>query len=337
MTRLLLRLVPAAALLITTTLAQTPPREKFQNADVLYGWTTNSQSQRLRTFITKPKSATGKVPVIFFVGWLSCDSVEYPRGAGRDGFAALVISLIEESGFATVRMDKPGVGESQGDCAHADYDSELSGYRNAFDNLSQYAFLDLDRIFVVGLSNGGGVSPLVPRTHPVLAYVAAGSWGRTWYEHMLELERRRLTAAGDSPADVNRKVAAFTQFYDLYLIQKKTPGEIIAAHPEWKSIWYDEPGGQYGRPAAFYQQLQALNLGELWQNVTAPVLVIHGADDDIMSHADSVAIADTVNRAHPNHARFVEIPGMDHGFTVSRQFHQPLVPEILTFMRAQLR
>src|SRR5207245_5988570 len=112
---------------------------------------------------------------------------------------------------------------------------------------------------------------------------------------MIELEPVRLAGAGPTSADVNADVKAFTAFYNLYLIQGMTPGDVIRQHPEWKSLWYDAPDGQYGRPAAFYQQLQALNLGEAWQKVTAPVLVMRGTADTIMSDADARAIADTVN------------------------------------------
>jgi len=64
----------------------------------------------------------------------------------------------------------------------------------------------------------------------------------------------------------------FSQFYDLY-DQGHTPGEVIRQHPKWQDYWYDSSDGQYGPSAAFYQQLQALNLGEAWQKVDAPVLV----------------------------------------------------------------
>jgi hypothetical protein len=73
---------------------QAPPanssykREQFQNAEITYDWVTNSQGQKIRTFVTRPKSASGKVPAIFFVGWLSCDSVEYSDGE-TDGFGAI--------------------------------------------------------------------------------------------------------------------------------------------------------------------------------------------------------------------------------------------------------
>jgi len=315
---------------------QAPAREHFQNAAVVYDWVSNSRGERLRTFITRPKNAGGKVPVIFFVGWLSCDSMEYPDPGTRDGFGILIRRLIDQSGYATVRMDKPGVGESQGDCAKADFHSEMEGWQAAFDSLPKYDFVDRERLFVFGMSNGGGFSPLAARDHPVRGFISAGSWGRTWYEHMLELERRRLTADGKSPAEVNQSVKAFAEFYDLYLNQGMTPGQVVEHHPEWKALWYDAPDGQYGRPAAFYQQLQALNLGETWQSVNAPVLVIHGGADDIMSRADSEAIAQIVNQTHPGHARYVDIPGMTHGFDVNKTFYDDVVPTVLNWMKEQL-
>ena len=310
-------------------------REHFQNAAILYGWAQDNRGERLRTFITRPNDATGKVPAIFFVSWLSCDSVEYPDIDPKDGFGILLHRLIEQSGYATMRMNKPGVGESEGDCGKADFTEELSGYQSAFEEMLKYDFIDPAKIFVIGLSNGGGTSALVPRQHPVRGYIAASSWGRTWYEHMLDLERRRLMEEGKPPAEVNTAVKAFVEFYILYLIKSMTPGQIIAQHPEWKNLWYDSPDGQYGRPAAFYQQLQALNLGEIWQKVNEPVLVLRGTADNIMSRADSEAIARIVNQVHPGHARYVQIDDMTHGFTVNGKFYEELVPTILTWMREQ--
>jgi pimeloyl-ACP methyl ester carboxylesterase len=104
--------------------------------------------------------------------------------------------------------------------------------------------------------------------------------------------------------------------------------QVIAQHPEWKNIWYDAADGQYGRPAAFYQQLQSLNLGQVWQDVDRPVLVVYGTGDVIMSRADSDAISETVNRVHPGAARNYTVDRMNHLFTIDGKFYDPLVPEI---------
>ena len=200
----------------------------------------------------------------------------------------------------------------------------------------KYNFIDASKIIVIGISNGGGTAPLVPRQHPVRRYIAASSWGRTWYEHMLEMERVRLTKAGKSPAAVNSAIKVFAQVYNLYLINGLTPGEILTRHPDWKPFWYDAPDGQYGRPAAFYQQLQALNLGEAWQNITVPVLVRRGTADNIMSDGDARAPAENVNRAHPGSARYEEIKDADHLFTINGKFADEVVPTMLSWMREHL-
>ena len=311
------------------------PREHFQNATATYDWVRDSRGNKLRTIVTRPNNGADRVPVIFFVGWLSCDSVEYSHGES-DAFGAIFWRLIDTSGYATMRMDKPGVGESAGVCKETDFLTELSGYRAAFDSLRKYQFIDLDRVFVVGLSNGGGTAPLVAQGKPVRGYIAASSWGRTWYEHMLELERVRLSNDGKkSPSEINSSVKQFTDFYSLYLIHKMTPGEIVKTHPEWATLWYDEPDGQYGRPAAFYQQLQDLNLGETWSVVNAPVLVLHGTADSIMSHADSVEIANIVNRVHPESAQFTNIPEADHLLGIHGKLADSVVPTMLNWIKKQ--
>ena len=123
-------------------------------------------------------------------------------------------------------------------------------------------------------------------------------------------ERRRLRGARKSPAEVNTAVKAFADFYDLY-------------HDEWDdsragcraASGVDEPlvrtprRGATGSPAVFYQQLQGLNLGEVWQNLKAPVLVIRGSADSVRSRAGAESIVQTVNQIHP------ETPGLSKSMT----------------------
>jgi hypothetical protein len=55
-----------------------------------------------------------------------------------------------------------------------------------------------------------------------------------------------------------------------------------------------------------------------------------------MSEADGAAIAQIVNQSHPGKARFVQIDGMTHGFTIAGKFDDALVPMMLAWMRTQL-
>jgi pimeloyl-ACP methyl ester carboxylesterase len=310
--RMLWLLIPVAAAAQASNSALQPGREHIPGAEVLLGRVQSKEGYSLRTFITRPHGAKGKLPVIFMVGWLSCDSVEAPKGP-EDGFMQLFFDLASRSGFATYRVDKPGVGESQGPkCSDADFTAELSAYRAAFAALKTVDFLDPTRVYIVGFSNGGGFAPLVPGPDPVRGYMVFGGWYKTWLEHMLEHERRRMKLSGLAEPEVNSRLKKYATFYDLYLNGKLSPGEIIRRRPEMKEIWYDEPERQYGRPAAFYQQLQQLNLAEARQSVDAPVLAVHGEYDWIMSAGDYRLLVDSLNAHHPGSATYVEWPHADH-------------------------
>jgi len=179
--------------------------------------------------------------------------------------------------------------------------------------MQQLVFVDTSRIYVMGFSNGGGFAPLVAGDTPVRGYLVFSGWYKTWLEHMLEHERRRMELSGLSETEINARMKQYGTFYDLYLNGKKTPGAVIAEHLEFKVVWYDEPAGQYGRPANFYWQLQALNLAEAWSRVNVPVLAVHGEYDWIMSADDYKLLAEGLNARHPGSAVYLDWPKADHG------------------------
>ena len=288
-------------------------REHISGAESLMGSLPTPAGFAVRVFVTRPEKASGKLPVIFVAAWLSCDSTEAPNGP-TDGFTQLLFDVAGRSGFVTYRVDKPGTGESGGPkCGDADFTTELQAYQAAFGALQQLPFVDASRVYVMGFSNGGGFAPLVTGDAPVRGYLVFSGWYKTWLEHMLEHERRRMKLSGLSETEINARMKQYATFYDLYLNDKKTPGAVIAAHPEFKAIWYDEPERQYGRPASFYQQLQGLNLAEAWSRVNVPVLAVHGQYDWIMSADDYRLLTNTLNARHPGSAVYADWPKADHG------------------------
>lgn len=292
-----------------------PNVEQFQNVSLELGSVRDSKGQRLRTLITVPRSASSaRLPAIFVAGWLSCDSVEVASDA-KDGVSRLLYQIIQQSGALVMRMDKQGIGDSEGICKETDFDTELAGYRAAFAALKSHERADTSRIMMVGISNGGGFAPLVAQGTPVAGYVSIGGWSKTWFEHMIELERRRLALEGRPPGAINAEIKPLAEFHAAYLFERLTPAQVMATRKHLASVWYDEPAHQYGRPAAFYHQLQALNLSSAWAEVSAPVLVVWGEYDWIMSREDQSQIVDLVNARAPGSARLLVVPAMDHSFS----------------------
>jgi pimeloyl-ACP methyl ester carboxylesterase len=293
------------------------PRETYPNVDVIYDSVPTPQGERLRTIVTKPRELQGKLPVLFVAGWLSCDSVEAPENT-RDETGMLFRQLAQLPGLCLFRVDKQGVGDSEGSCAENDFNSELADYRAAFAALKNYDFIDSDRVYVLGMSNGGGFAPLVAQTSAqegqVRGFIVVGGWVKTWFEHMLEIERRRYALSGKKPAEVTQQMKGASTLYHEWLIKKRKVADILQENTPLADLW---PEGKdrahlYGRPLAFYEQLQDLNLAAAWAKVKVPTLVLHGQYDWIMSRDDHELIAQYVNTNSPAKARFVEVADMGH-------------------------
>jgi pimeloyl-ACP methyl ester carboxylesterase len=148
---------------------------------------------------------------------------------------------------------------------------------------------------------------------------------------MLEHERKRLELSGKSPAEIDESMRAFIDFYSLYLNQGMAPAEAIRSKPALARFWYDEPGGQYGRSAVYYQQVQKLNVGAAWARISAPVLILYGEYDWIMSRGDQELIVDIVNSRHPGNARLTVYPKMDHNLDTYESLDKAFKGEGRTF------
>ena len=146
-------------------------------------------------------------------------------------------------------------------------------------------------------------------------YITIGGWVKTWFEHMLDIERRRFALMKKSPGEVTDRIKGATTLYYEWLIKGRSVSEILKEKPELAELW---PEGKdqthlYGRPLKFYRDLQKLNLAAAWSRVKVPALIVHGQFDWIMGREDSELIAQIVNANVPGAARFIEVPEMGHG------------------------
>jgi pimeloyl-ACP methyl ester carboxylesterase len=293
----------------------TLPEERIPGCVVRYGSVQTSRGDRVRTVFTRPERATGRVPTLVFIPWLSCDPVE--GAVPGDGWMEVLRALAARSGWGLYRVEKPGVGDSEGpDCGHNDLEADLSAFRAALADVHRMAEVDPARIVLFGGSIGGALAPVLARDENVAGLIVSGGFSRTWLEHMLDLERRRLELEGQSPSDVHRAMRGYADFYALYLNERLTPAEVLSRRPDLAALWYDAADGQYGRPAAYYHQVQSLNVEEAWAAVEVPVLILHGEYDWIMSRAEAEHAAAIVNARHPGLATVTILPRTDHNFAV---------------------
>ncbi|MCC6131526.1 MAG: alpha/beta fold hydrolase [Acidobacteria bacterium] len=310
--RVAFRLRRGAALLDLEVAFDPMPLDEAEGVEFSYEEIRNPFSGlRQRVIISRPRQAAARLPAILFIPWLSCDSVETPPGA-RGGIETLLYRIASAPGLVLMRVEKPGVGDSEGVCSATDLATELAGNRAALDALRRHPWVDTGRIVAMGHSYSGGLLPLVAPSAETRGYVFLNSWVRTWLERLLEFERRRLEAGGLSAGEVSTRMRRLSELYGLLLEGGLTPGEAIRRKPEFASVWEEPPAHQYGRPIRFLQQLQATNVAAAWENVDRPTLAIYGEADLVMSRTDHERVVALVNRNRPGAARLLSVPGMGH-------------------------
>jgi hypothetical protein len=111
-------LVPVARASNTAPLPRKADKnEHYPGVTVLYDVIRDGAGHGLRVIVTHPDAPMpvgSRFPVIYVVGWLSCDTVEAPPGT-KDGTQRMLQAIAQIPGFATVRLEKQGVGDSEGD------------------------------------------------------------------------------------------------------------------------------------------------------------------------------------------------------------------------------
>jgi dienelactone hydrolase len=303
-------------------------RDRIPGAEVVYTQITNPRGFRQRAILSRPRGTSTPRPALLFVPWLSCDSVESPTGASP-GVEELLYKVAAESGWVMLRVDKPGVGDSEGVCADTDLDTEIEGSRAALRWLRTHPWVDASRIVIMGHSFSGAFLPLVAKDAPVAGYIVLNSWVRTWMERLLEFERLQAEASGLAPADVSERQRKLAEFYALFLEQQRTPREVLAARPELESVWTDAPEHQYGRPARFHHQLQRINAAGAWSTVEVPTLAMWSDADLVMHRIDHERLVALVNRNRPGIAHLVVVPGGDHGLAARAADGRPMLPPMV--------
>lgn len=288
------------------------------NYEVIYSHVV-SRGQKIRTIITKPRTP-GKHPGFMFIQGFSPVSYDFTLEGSKGDVATIDGPILFEyanSGFVTIRVEKPGVGDSEGGpFANLDYLTELDIYRQALKQLKELEEVDAKNVFIFGHSMGGAFGPMIAAENPVKGLAVYGVAARTWYEYLLDTIRYQGLVAGDSFENTDEKVRQGAQLMALVFLENNSIDDIKKSHPQLTAM-ADAlfPGGLFnGKTLDFWRQLARINFASEWANCDAHVLAVRGASDFVTYDVDHKLIADVVNKVHPGRGKSAVLANSDHLF-----------------------
>ena len=259
------------------------PRETLEGAVVRYGEARHAElGARLRTIVTSPREG-GARPAILLVPGIACASIDFGLTPGAP--LAQLLRGWTERGLTTLRVERPGLGDSEGPpCAALDPRDELACYAAGLAALRDDPAVDRERIFVFGHSVGGMLAPLLGERFPDLrGAIVYGTSARRWSRCLRDGVERQLALRGRAPEEIAARLARFDE----------------------------EPFEErHGRTLAYHQALEALELTEVWARASMPALVVIGEHDWVVSEEEQRAIA-----ALAREAEVLALEGLDHAFT----------------------
>lgn len=293
--------------------------ETDDHTDVIYDQASYKGGQ-LRVIINKPRKE-GKLPAMLFIPGYTCSSID---NLASDHPYKRMVDAYAEAGYVTLRIEKSGLGDSEGTpaCESCDLKDEIENFEVGLKKLKSLTYVDTSKIIMFGHSMGGVIAPAIAARNRVAAVVVYGTVAKPWFEYQLQMLRVQHALGGLNPVEVEKSVLeSYDLNYRFFVKDEKL--EDMAKNKQTDSLmrseWsYDGQGKIFGRNAEYWRQIQDISHLDNWSKTDAKVLVLFGESDfQAFSLEDHQLIVKTVNHFHQGNATLKTYPQTDHFFAKS--------------------
>ena len=264
--------------------------------------------------------------VLFIPGTGRMDRDGSAPGKPAALFRELAYSLAE-AGFASLRYDKRGVGESEGDLSQASMSDLLSDARAALEFLGSWP--EVQSVFLIGHSEGAILAPLLAREAGVAGMILLGAPARPLRDVLPWQLEQALRAAGAPEERISRELAKLAEFLAFVVgssgdWEDYTPEALQEALPHYSP---EEIEGMKGTSLRWWREELSHDPLEAIRGVSVPFFALNGGADIRVPPGDAPALAEAARAAGNPDATGIVVPKMNHWLRF-----QPgrLLPELIS-------
>ena len=248
--------------------------------------------------LSKPAQATGRLPAVVLVG----GSGPHDRDELIFGVPILgqIADAVASAGFAVLRYDKRGIGQSGGRVESENLPDLSEDVRAAVKMLGNRKDIDPKRIAVVGHSEGGAIALLAAANDRHIAAVGLlATHGTSGSELVLAQQRRVLDHSSLSPSEKQERI-------DL---QKQINEAIVSG----KGLDQLPPDVRRQIDNAEFQSLLTNDPAKVMPRVRQPLLVLQGMLDSQVDPSNADRLVELANkRKHPAAVDVLKVPQVNH-------------------------
>ncbi len=209
--------------------------------------------QMIKATLETPDGGAGPAPVVLMLHGFTGSRDELPVKDTDEGVFSRTARQLAENGFASLRIDFRGSGESEGAWEDTTFGGQIVDAVAAVDFLKDNANVDGSRISLLGWSQGGLVAAHTAAARP-------------------EVRSMVLWAPATNP------LAVFTNLFGKELVDKAIDGAIDEAHT-FTLPW----GAETTLKGAFFKQLPTTSTAGAVAYYPGPMLVIVGTNDTVVT------------------------------------------------------
>lgn len=231
---------------------------------------------RLRTIVTRVEASRA---LIVYLQDCPCDSID--QGLTPDSPLAGLLAGWAEARFDSLRFDKRGLGDSEGEpCETLGFDRELADARAAVGRAKEMARARGIPLVVFGHGAGGVMAAMLAGDYDVKGVIAFATPSTRWLRSRRDAVREQLVLDG-AESEVEVELAAMEEVLNDNELE--------------------------GRTAAYHLELDAVDLEATWRQVGVPVQVLRGQYDWVVTETDQARIAELATAA-----TVTVLDGIDH-------------------------